>query len=155
VSLRTYYMDDATIAVPPGFVDRSVNVLEWPLEGGGKIMLVVQRERLPGSAGGDLPQGALSRYASAQTKDYPAQFAGFSLERDEVTSDGSGLEMRRMAFRWRREQEVLYHQQVFILAGADVLLVTASSNAEHREAVDRLTEDVITALRIRAEDYRR
>jgi hypothetical protein len=151
VSDHTYYMDDCTIAVPAGFVDRTMNMLEWPLEGGDRIGLVVQRERLPPDVAG---AAALDRYVAAQVKAYPAQFAGFHLERDDAGDSDSVYELRRKTFRWRHEQGVLYHHQLFVLAGAAVLVITGSAKARHREAVDRIVDEALSGLRVRGEDER-
>jgi hypothetical protein len=182
VSARTYYMDDASIVVPSGYRDRTAHVLEWVLDDGDKISLIVQREPLrpaaapdPGHGGHahavspDAPDApvspdapvaaddalALDRYVAAQTKVYPTQFSGFHLERSEAATSASGLEMRRKVFRRRQDQDVLYHNQVFILLGADVLGLTASAKALHRQAVDRLADEALAGLRIRGEDDRR
>jgi hypothetical protein len=169
VSVRIYYMDDATLTVPAGYRDHTTHVLEWALEGGDKIALVIQRDRLPKagqearSPGGhshahaagedEAHAGAFARYVAGQTRGYPAQFAGFHLERDEVL-DGASFEMRCKVFRWRHEQDVLYHNQVFLLLGPDVLVLTGSSKALHRDAVDRLVDEALAGLRARGEDDR-
>jgi hypothetical protein len=151
MSDHTYYMDDCTLAVPAGFVDRTMNALEWPLEGGDRLGLVVQRERLPPDPA---DPAALDRYVAAQVKAYPAQFAGFHLERDEAADSDSAYDLRRKTFRWRHEQGVLYHHQIFVRVGASVLVLTATAKARHREAVDRLVDEALAGLRARGEDDR-
>jgi hypothetical protein len=183
MSARTYYMDDASIALPGGFIDRSSNILEWPLAGGDKLALVVQRERLPpggvvpaaaphshshgphgseeraphavaGGDGGASDGHAFDRYVADQTRVYPTQFSGFTLERDEAAVGGAAFEMRRKVFRWRYEQDVLYHNQVFVLLGSDVLVMTGSAKARHRDAVDEVVDGAVAALRMRGPEDR-
>ncbi len=133
-----------------GFRDRTVNALEWTLEGGDRVGLVVQREQLPRPEGEAAPRpGALERFVAEQTRDYPTRFSGFHLDNEEVTAADSSFEMRRKAFRWRHEQEVLYHHQAFVLADFTVLVFTTSAKARHREAVDRLLHEVLAELRVR------
>src|SRR5262249_38867503 len=154
-----------------GFRDRSAHVLEWMLEDGEKLVLVVQREPLPpdgvpaippahpdhaghshGAASSPQASGGGSlfdRYVAAQTKVYPSQFSGYRLERDEVATGESPFEMRRKVFRWRHEQDVLYHHQVFVLVGDDVLGLTGSAKARNRDAVDRLVVEALAGLRVR------
>jgi hypothetical protein len=143
-------MDDCTITVPPGFRDRTLNALEWTLDGDDRVGLVVQREQLLHPDGEDAPRpGALERFVADQTRDYPTRFAGFHLDNEDVAASDVGLEMRRKAFRWRHEQEVLYHHQAFVLAGFTVIVFTCSAKARHREAVDRMLHEVLAELRVR------
>lgn len=149
MSARTYCMDDASLTLPGGYTDRTSNVIEWSLEGGDKVVLVVQRDWLPPAGGAD----AFARYVAAQTRVYPSRFEGFYLERDEVAAGDAGFAMCRKVFRWRREQDVLYHHQVFVLLGAGVLVLTASAKALHRDAVDHLLEGALGGLQVRGEDH--
>lgn len=151
MSTRRFYMDDCTIPLPAGFRDRTVHVLEWQMEDGESIALVVQREALPASSDGEeAPEAAFARFVEGEVRDYPSQFDGFHRERDE-TAVGSGFEMRRIAFRWRKEREVLYHHQAFVLVGEGAVLFTGSSKALHRDAVDRLLEEALAGLRVRGD----
>lgn len=152
---HTYYMDDASMAVPTGFIDRTAHLLEWSVDGGGKVALVVNREELPKVTASEAPAGAFDRYVTSQTKVYPSQFAGFHLERDEATAADSSFDMRRKVFRWRHEQDVIYHNQVFVLVGPDVLVFTASAKAADRDVVDRVLDGALASLRVRGpEEYR-
>jgi hypothetical protein len=152
MSMRTYYMDDCTIPIPSGFQDGTVNTLEWSMEGGDRIALLVQRDRLPrATPDDDTGTDALDRYVDRQTRGYPARFTGFHLERDDAAISEGGLAMRRKVFRWRHEQGVLYHHQIFVAVGDTVVVLTGSAKARHREAVDGLIGEAIGGLRIREE----
>jgi len=146
MSLHAYLMDDCTIHVPSGFRDRTQHTLEWQTGEGDAIALVIQREPVPGApAAFDL-----QRYTAAQTRDYPRSFAGFHLERDETRGDDGGFPMCRKAFRWHKDQDVLYHHQAFILLGDTLVVLTAAAKAAHRELVDALLDDALQSFAARA-----
>ena len=160
MSARIYYMDDCKIGVPAGFRDRTVNVLEWDTEDGEKVGLVIQREPVPdlgvaGASGASgeagAPAAVLSAYVAAQTQEYPAQFAGYHLERDEVAAAGVPFEIQRRAFRWKHEQHVLYHHQAFLLVGSTFIVLSGSGKARHREAIDRLLDQILADFHARGD----
>jgi len=148
VSLHTYCMDDCTIHVPSGFRDRTNHVLEWKTPEGDAVALVLQRDA-PGEPPAGAPSIDLPRYVADQTRDYPIRFAGFHLERDEASDHGSGFPMCRKAFRWRKEQDVLYHHQAFVQVGDGFVVITAAAKAAHRESVDALLDDVLESFAAR------
>jgi hypothetical protein len=151
---RVYYMDDFTIDVPEGFRDRAVHLLEWRTDKGDPIALVAQRDDLPSLGPDDAtpPSVLFARYVSQATKDYPIQLAGYREEHSEVSvpSEGS-LEMRRVAFRWKKDQDVLYDHQAFVLAGRKVLLLTCTGKARDRDAVDLILNGALERVRVRAD----
>ncbi len=151
MSARMYCMDDCTIPVPAGFRDRTVNALEWDTEDGDKIGLVIQRQPLPSFAPTGASGFALSAFVEAQTKDYPVQFAGFCLEREETAAADAPFEMQRKAFRWKHEQHVLYHHQAFVLIEARVVVLTGSGKARSRDAIDRLLDQVLADFQARGD----
>jgi hypothetical protein len=148
MSLHIYLMDDCTIHVPPGFRDRTSHQLEWKTREGDTIALVIQREP-PSVGAAEAPAIDLPRYVAAQTRDYPARFAGFHLERDETRDHDSGFPMCRKAFRWRKDQDVLYHHQAFVLVGDTIVILTAAAKAAHREPVDTLLDDALQSFAAR------
>lgn len=149
---HSYFADDCTISVPAGFHDRSTNVLEWKTEEGDSLVLAIHRELLPPAAPEKkAPEFDLERFVAAQTKDYPAKFAGLRVERDEVAGSDAGFHMRRKAFRWQNKTEVLYHHQAFVLAGDRVIVLTAACKARHREAIDLLMDSVLANFRVRGD----
>jgi hypothetical protein len=147
-------MDDFTMEVPEGFRDRAVHLLEWRLDDGDSVALLAQREDLPHLGPDDTtpPSDLFARYVAEATKDYPIQFAGFREESSEVSASGDrSLEMRRKAFRWKKDQDVLYHHQAFVLAGRKVLLLTCAGKARRREAVDEILDAALNGIRVRAD----
>jgi hypothetical protein len=149
VSTRTYYMDDCTIVVPAGPRDRTVNALEWELENGDKLALVIQREPLPVITPG--APVSLSAYVATQTADLPSQLAGFRLEREEATAAGAPFEIERRAFRWKREQNVLYHHQAYVRVGDGVVVLTVTGKALHRDAIDHVLDQALADLHVRGD----
>jgi hypothetical protein len=151
---RTYFMDDFTLELPEGFRDRSTHLLEWKTDDGDSVVLVAQREKLPGVDDSDEspPAVLLEQYVADQIKSYPSQFAGYRQESGEAAvSEGGSLAMRRIAFRWKKEQDVLYHHQAFVLSGKHVLVLTGAGRASHRDQVDRLLKEALDHLRVRGD----
>jgi hypothetical protein len=149
-----YYMDDFTIDVPEGFRDRAVHVLEWRTDDGDVLALVAQREDLPSRGPDDAtpPSVRFTQYVNLATKDYPKQLAGYREERSEASSPGErSFEMRRKAFRWKKDQDVLYQHQAFVLAGGKVLLLTCSGKARYRQAVDEVLDGALAHVRMRVD----
>lgn len=154
MSAHLYYADDCTLTVPAGFRDRTTNLLEWKTPEGDSIALAIQRDPLPAPPTEEAlpPAAALEQYVADQTRSYPTQFAGFRLERDEVTAgDAGGFEMRRKAFRWKNGEDVLYHHQAFVIVGEKILVLTSAAKARHRAAVDHLVENALNDLRVRGD----
>jgi hypothetical protein len=143
-------MDDGTFTVPAGFRDRTVNALEWRTPDGEKLALIVQREPLVPRPDEE-PSATLERHVATQTKSYPAQFTGYHVERSEVSAPDSAFEVRRLAFRWLNEQDLLYHHQAFVRMGERVLVLTSAAKARYRDAVDSLIDGALNDLRMRAD----
>lgn len=152
MSSQQYYTDDCTIPVPSGFRDRSTNVLEWKTPEGDSIALVIHRAELPLHDPAEGPTAdLLEHYVREETKQYGTKFAGLHWERDDAAHGESGFPMRRKAFRWRNDFDVLYHNQVFILTADRIIVLTAASKAKHREAVDFLMDEALTSFRVRGD----
>jgi hypothetical protein len=93
-----------------------------------------------------------AQYVNRATEDYPTQLAGYREERSEASAPGErSLEMRRKAFRWNKDQDVLYHHQAFVLAGTKVLLLTCSGKARCRQAVDEVLDGALAHMRVRVD----
>jgi len=139
---RVYHTDDCVLHLPEGFVDKTLNVLEWSLESGDTVVLVVQREGLTEALSFD-------QYIARETRAYPSQFAAFHEDGVERASLGDGIDVHHLKFRWKREQDVLYHHQAFVDAGKRVLVLTATSKASHRGEVDGVIERALGELKFR------
>ena len=136
-----YHMNECVLRVPAGFVDRSVNILEWTLASGEKLALIVQRQHVD--------QGvSLEAIVEEETREYAAKFVAYHLDRDEVEAEGP-VAVRRKVFRFKKEQDVFHNHQLFILDGAQLILVSASARAHHRGDVDQVVDECLAGLRLR------
>lgn len=152
MSTQPYCTDDCTIVLPTGFRDRSTNVLEWKTEDGESIALVIHRAELPMHDPEEGPTAALlDEYVARETREYGSKFAGMRMERDDTSHGDSGFPMRRKAFRWKGEHDVLYHNQAFVLTADRIIVFTAASKAKHRDAVDFLVDDALASFRVRGD----
>jgi hypothetical protein len=132
-------MDECAVTLPAGFRDRTMHILEWKTEEGDSVVLMVQRDDEP-------PRGGrtFEDYVAEQTREYPARFAGFKLERDEVaTGETGGVEMIRKTFRSTKDGDVLYHHQAFVHIGPTLLVFTGAAKARHRDYVDRVLDEAL------------
>lgn len=137
-----YQMNDCVVTLPDGFTDSSVNVLEWALESGEKVALVVQRE--------DVAEGAsLEECVEKQTREYPAHFVGLQVDLDEARELAGGITLHRKAFRFKKERDVFYNHQVFVLDGRHLVVLTASARARNRVDVDAIVDEAVEGLRLR------
>lgn len=142
MSAHDYHMNDCVLALPRGFADRSLNMLEWQLESGDTVALVVQRDMVGSSTDFD-------DFVEEETRGYSSQFLGYHLERDDAETPQAGLDLRRKTFRFTRDGDVIYSHQIFILDRPRLLVLTASARARHRRDVDQIVDDALVGLRFR------
>lgn len=141
---RLYHFDEGVISIPRGFKDRSTHTLEWTLDSASRVVLVIQRERLG--------WGSFEDFVLRETRDYGSEFLGFRAEEAEHPDPFQGaLPLRRIAFRYKGEHEVLYHHQVFVFSAPLVLVFTVKSKAEHRDRADGFLKEALADLRFREE----
>lgn len=141
---RLYHMDEGVLSIPRGFRDRSVHTLEWGIDSASSLVLVVQRERLG--------MGTFDDFVNAETREYASDFLGYRAEEIHRPDPFDGaLPVRRIAFRYKGELEVLYHHQVFLFRAPVVLVFTVKSKAEHRDRADALLEKALADLGFREE----
>lgn len=145
---KRYYTDEALIPVPPGFIDRSTNVLEWTTPDGERLALVIHRQLLEGAESEAERIGAFDALVEQETKDYAVRFAGLRKEREDDETPDAAMPVRRRAFRFRHEDKVIYQCQAFVLLGRRVLVLTGAGGAKHREAVDRMVDDAVAGLKV-------
>lgn len=139
---RLYHFDEGVVSLPRGFLDRSTQTLEWGVDGAAPVVLVIQRERLG--------WGTFEDFVRMETRDYPSEFLGYRAE--EVDADdpfGGALPLRRFAFRYKGDHDVLYHHQVFVFRAPLVLVFTVKATAEHRARADALLREALAELRFR------
>jgi len=145
---KRYYTDEALIPVPPGFVDRSTNVLEWTTPDGERLALVIHRQVLEGPGSGPELIPAFDALVERETKDYAVRFAGLRKEREDDETPDVAMPVRRRAFRFRHEEKVIYQCQAFVLLGRRVLVLTGAAAARHREAVDQMVDGAVAGLKV-------
>jgi hypothetical protein len=141
---RVYHFDEGVISIPRGFVDRSTQTLEWPVDNSSSLTLVVQRQRLAWGSFDDL--------VDRETREYPARYLGFKAEETEYPDPfGGSMPIRHVAFRWKAELDVLYNHQAFVYSAPLVLVFIVSAKALHRERADQLMKEALSGLRFREE----
>lgn len=146
---KQFYTDEAIIPVPPGFTDRTTNVLEWKTPEGDPIAMVIHRQVLtPADPEGEVMVADFDAYVANETKDYATRFAGLRTEREDDATPDTAMPVRRRAFRYRHEEKVLYECQAFVLLGRRVIVLTAAAKAIHRESVDRLIDEAVEGLKV-------
>lgn len=139
-----YRMDDWVVPIPPGFTDRSINVLEWRLEDStDKLALVVQREYVPAGTN-------LELYVKKETKNYAGKFLGYRLERED-THEGAvpGSKVKHNSFRYKKDNDVIYTHQAFVLIGQQIVLVTGTAKANFKSTVDEVVDEAVNGLKLR------
>lgn len=146
---KQFYTDEAIIPVPPGFTDRTTNVLEWTTPEGDSIALVIHRQVLtPTDPEGEVTIADFDAHVAQETKDYATRFAGLRSERDDDATPDTAMPVRRKAFRFRLDEKVVYQCQAFVLLGRRVVVFTAAAKAIHRESVDRLIDEAVEGLKV-------
>ncbi len=140
MSHQDYHADDCVFSVPTGYADRSVHILEWPIDRVEKVVLVVQREaRRAGET--------IDAYVERAMSDHATKLAGYA--REPVTDRDGAPHVRRVAFRWMREGFAVFQHQAFVEEGPSVLLFAGTAKARYRDEVDRVLDRVIDSLRFR------
>jgi hypothetical protein len=136
-----YHLDECTLALPEGFIDRSTHILEWAGPSGGKLALVVQRQ----AAGSD----NLEEIVAQQMRTYASELLAYRAGHTEVVVQ-DGIPIVHTTFRWKSDEFPIYQHQAFLLDQGVVLAFTVTGRVEEREAVDALMERALSGLRLRA-----
>lgn len=138
-----YLTADAAFALPPGFADRSVNIFEWAIgTSGDRLGLVLQRDRVKTKD--------LEAYVAKETKPYATRFDGYKLDGEEMV-ESSIAEAFHKRFRFKKDGDIVFMHQVFVLTGDRILLFTATAKAAHRETVEALVAELMGSLDLREE----
>lgn len=137
--MSLYRMDELEVDLPPGLIDRSTHLLEWPVDG-DSVTLTFQRDQNPKR----LTPSAMQEAAIAE---YGKRFPHYVPETAPVVE--LGLHHAISAFRWKRESRVLYQIQAFIELGDRLMIVTATGLAHSRRAIEELFSDFARTLELR------
>ncbi|MDI3285333.1 DcrB-related protein [Polyangium sp. 15x6] len=141
MNTTTYYMDDVEVAVPAGYVDRTVHTLEWHTEDGGRVALVVQRDPDPSRPSVDqLFAIAMAEYG----KRLPM------LHVEEPPTVDLAVPHRLAAIRWKKDQDVVYQVQLFVQLQDRNLIATFSARPSYREQIDAWVGEFCRSLMVRS-----
>lgn len=135
-----YHFDEAVVAVPAGFEDRSVQVLEWK-KGSADLPIVLCVSRRPLS----LPFDEAVRIDIDQTR---AGLKACALEKSAPGQVGE-VAAHYLALRYVRDTQAIYHRQVFVDLRDKLLTVFAAGAASARQEIDELFEQTVEGIRFR------
>lgn len=136
-----YGMDDVEVAVPAGYVDRTVHTLEWQTEDGGRVALVVQRDLTPSRPSVDqLFAIAMAEYG----KRLPM------LHVEEPPTVEMSVPHRMAAIRWKKDQDVVYQVQLFVQLEDRNLVVTFMARPSYREQINEWVGEFCRSLMVRS-----
>lgn len=139
-----FLADDLELSLPPGFVDKSAQLLEWKVDG-GSVALGVQRDVSPGRPrAAELAAKLHGEYARRLPDRVDETFPT-----DRLTLD---LEHRVIAMRWRRDGASVYQAQAFVESRDRLLIFTASGEARLRQAIEELVLATLNELALREPD---
>jgi hypothetical protein len=137
----TYCMDDMEVAVPDGYVDKTVHALEWPTEDGGRVSLVVQRDQ-------SQARGKIDDLFAKLMDEYSKRLPMF--QADEPPAVELQVPFRIAALRWKKEQQLIYQVQLFVELEDRNLVATFSAAPTYREHIDEWVGEFCRSLRIRS-----
>lgn len=141
---RLFVTDDLELALPPGFVDRSAQLLEWEVDG-GQIALSVQRDLSP-------RRPRVDQLADKMRAEYERRLpdrVDDVFPADALTLD---LEHRVLAMRWRRDGASVFQAQAFVETGDRLMVFTASGEARLRSGILDLLITTLNELELREPD---
>ncbi|MBL9026638.1 MAG: DcrB-related protein [Myxococcales bacterium] len=142
MSSYRYHADEFAISIPAAFVDKSVTLLEWPLED-GPVAVVVRRKKIA-------EDGEFARTVEAYFRELKAKLQSFREEAPisfECSSPYAAL-----ACRYREEQHVLYQIHVAINLGTTMLFFIWNGQAAQKSAVEELARSVMSSFLYREAD---
>lgn len=134
----TYHFDEGVLAVPPGFRDDSLQVLEWPVEGGA-LVLAISRRPLGGA------------FEAVVEKDVAQAKAGLRACVVEVSQASTlgGEPAHVLTMRYVKDGRVLHHRQVFAVVRGRLWAMFVTGPAAHRAAIDALFGETIDSFKFR------
>ncbi len=134
-----FHIDEGALVLPDGAVDRSMNLLEWKIDG-DPVQLTVQRDT-------HADRLSPAKLLAVTTSEYERRFPLFQSETApalEIACDHAVA-----AFTWKKDHQAVYQAQVFIELGSRVLVLTASGRAKHRDAIVALIQGAVESMTVR------
>ncbi|MDI1435461.1 MULTISPECIES: DcrB-related protein [Polyangium] len=140
MNTTTYYMDDVEVAVPAGYIDRTIHTLEWQTEDGSRVGLVVQRDLSP-----DRP--TVDKLFEIAMSEYQKRLPMLHVDEPPVLE----LPVRHhvAAIRWKKDQEVIFQVQLFIELADRTLVATFSGRPSFREHIEAFAGEFCRSLMVR------
>lgn len=135
-----FHIDEAVLEVPVGFIDRTINVLEWILEDGDRMVLVI--ERAPSIA-------SLDACVEEHVGSYPSRFAGYKLV-EVHHAEVDGMRVIELEIRSRTDAGVMHHHQAFVDLGGAALILSATAKFAFAAQCEALIDEALETLRLRA-----
>lgn len=135
--MATYHTDELTLAVPDGWVDRSINIFTKP---SGEISVNLTRDDLKGEA--------LGPYVARQLAAFARSWPRFLLlgQRDRMVGALAGREAR---LQWAPKGALLYQHQVYVPYYGTAIIVTASSTRKLSAQCDAYLERLLATIKFR------
>lgn len=138
MSTYRYHADELAITVPPGFIDKSANVLEWPHSEGGVALMLRRAHLEPGKLGEN------AKKYFAQLESSLAAFRREPLPAFECTAPHEAI-----CFRFREEGRVLYQVHLLLDLGTKMMFVVWGVDAQQRALLDEVVKTAMPTLLLR------
>jgi hypothetical protein len=135
-----YVMDEVEVAVPAGFVDSTVNTLEWQTEDGSRVSLVVHRDQNP-------ERPSVDKLFAIAMAEYGKRLPMLHVEDPPEVS--LQLPHRVAALRWKKDQDVIYQVQLFVQLEDRNLVMTFSARSNYRPQIDTWVGEFCQSLQVR------
>lgn len=139
MSRYPFHVDEAALDVPAGFIDRSVNVLEWTIEGDERLVLVIERAPAVES---------LDACVESHVGSYPSRYAGYKLL-EVHHAEVDGMRVIELEIRSRTDAGVMHHHQAFIEMSWGALILSATTKFAFAAQCEALVDGVLDTLRVR------
>jgi hypothetical protein len=142
--VRTFYMNEASLVLPDGAVDRSTTHVLLSTPSGARATFVV--ERLDIEPGQTLREAYLS-----YVRDLQRRLSRFSavFERESSLDGAPALEI---GVRWRSEAgDSMYTRQAHLRLDAAWVIVAIEGPSGVREELDGLFDPILASMRLRSD----
>jgi hypothetical protein len=138
--VKEFFMNEGSVELPAGFVDRTVHILEWS-DAQEKQTMLVQREPLPeGTPLADFVTHTLGELASAMQH--------FTLGTRRILM-GTRFPTEITSFRWMGEAGLVAQAQTFTQMDGVVLIQTMTTAPADRARGEELVERAARSLKPR------
>lgn len=138
--MGVYDIDEARLALPEGWEDRSITSLEFPLGDGKELRLVMQREAHR--------EKSLRTSVEEYLTDMRRRLAGFELvSKDEILLDAEPAV--EVLVRFSDKSKRIDHRSLWFLVGKKRVTLAVIATSDVTDAAEKLYVGVRTSLRRR------